>query len=1609
MKLSVKTLSKTLILSGLVVLIALLAVGPSYSQSSGVKPIGLVSGPYTPAVTPPDQVEVTPDAVFDGKYFKLIQFVQIPDEVERKRWEEDGLFMVDYLPVDTYFAVISLGFDLNRLAGQALTIIDVADIFRLEPRLAARRAAGQPMDRLVVSYYATLNADQVMADLKARGATIEAHRDYSRQLDIVIDPARLGEIIALPYLQFLGPEPEEPVLEPYDHRNASGRSNYLNTGYNGLNYNGAGVVVGIGEGGTVDNLVDVKGRLTEMEIGSSSNHKIGVMQNAGGAGNLDPTNRNNAWGATMLSVASSPDYAALYTSHSLRYTNHSYGAGTTPSGGYDSTARDHDLRIAAYPNHLVIYSSGNSGDQQGYAPYNFAGCPADLTQCWANITGAMKMNKNMFAIGALSPADVLTSFSSRGPMLDGRIIPQLVIEGIEGTSDAAPKVTGEVAMLAQVYKDKNGGAEPPSSLLRAIMLNTADDLGNAGPDFKHGYGRPNMRRAYNVIDNARFLTSSVSNGNTNSHTITVPANTKQVRVMIVWPDVAASVNANPAIVNDLNLLVKDPGATTSYNPWVLDYTANPTNLNNLATRQVDNRNTIEQVTVDDPAAGNWAIEVSGANVPSGPQTYYVTYEFLGDELTMMFPLKDHRLTSSTAYHLKWDSYGPSGTFTLDYRLDGGSWVNIVSAYDATKRTYQRTSPSVVGVHTIEFRVQRGALTSTSDINYIGPVVENFRIFSVCSDVVILKWGAVSGADSYKVYRLGAMVMEEVTSNITFAGTSATLTGQSTTESEYYAVSAVTGSNEGQRTEAVEKAPGDYSCGGINWTGDVSTDWFTAGNWSSGVPTSADNVIIPSAPANQPLIGADGAEGNNITIENGASLTMSGVTAHTLSVAGDWTNNGTFNRGIGTVNFNGTNSYQQIAGSSTTSFNILTVAKGAKDRILEATSLITLNAAANPLVLTSGTFKLSSASTLSPFTSGPSIGSTAGFWNNGGTINAGNYSWTLNAGLLRISAGTVNVGTSAGNSVTYLNNGTLIVEGGALNIAGRFSPNSGTSTGTFTQSGGVITVNTVGSTSTSRAPFELNSGVPFNISGGTIVIRRSSSHTTADVIILSTTYEVTGGALQIGDASTPAGQTMRVNSTAPVYNLVVNAHNAPTAQLVANPLTVKNDVTISGGTLNANGLNMNVGGNWTNNGAFTAGAGTVTFNGAGSQTVGGSATTSFNNLTISSGANVTGPSGNTNVAGNWTNNGSYTHNDGSVTFNGAAAQTIGGSMDTTFAHLTIDNAAGVSLGRAAAVNNQLTLTSGLLTLGGYNLTMGPSASAIGGGAFGATRMIVADGAGALCKQFAGNGSYDYPIGDATSAAEYSPITSFSVSGSSYDNAAVCFRLTDDVHPDKPAGATTYVTRYWTGAQSGTIDSLSYGATFDFVAGDVVGAEPMNGKKWDGGPAWTELGTVSGTSFSASGQTGFSAFTAFKSGILAVTLADFSAVQQDDHIQVAWETVSELGNRGFNLRRGTSPAGSDRQLNATLIPSQSPGSSAGFTYTWRDAADLVPGATYYYWLEDVDVTGATTQHGPVSVTFGEPTAVTLVDMQAHSAQAPVEAWWAAGLSLVLLLAGRAVARP
>jgi hypothetical protein len=104
-----------------------------------------------------------------------------------------------------------------------------------------------------------------------------------------------------------------------------------------------------------------------------------------------------------------------------------------------------------------------------------------------------------------------------------------------------------------------------------------------------------------------------------------------------------------------------------------------------------------------------------------------------------------------------------------------------------------------------------------------------------------------------------------------------------------------------------------------WLGTASTDWFAAGNWSAGVPTSATDVIISSGAPNYPVLSTGTATTRALTLAGG-TLTQTGGT---LDVRGNWTNNGTFGATGGAVSL-GQMALATLAGSSNSRFYDLVV-------------------------------------------------------------------------------------------------------------------------------------------------------------------------------------------------------------------------------------------------------------------------------------------------------------------------------------------------------------------------------------------------------------------------------------------------------------------------------------------------------------------------------------------------------------------------------------------------------------------------------------------------------------------------------------------------------------
>lgn len=100
-----------------------------------------------------------------------------------------------------------------------------------------------------------------------------------------------------------------------------------------------------------------------------------------------------------------------------------------------------------------------------------------------------------------------------------------------------------------------------------------------------------------------------------------------------------------------------------------------------------------------------------------------------------------------------------------------------------------------------------------------------------------------------------------------------------------------------------------------------------------------------------------------------------------------------------------------------------------------------------------------------------------------------------------------------------------------------------------------------------------------------------------------------------------------------------------------------------------------------------------------------------------------------------------------------------------------------------------------------------------------------------------------------------------------------------------------------------------------------------------------------------------------GPTLVDLIAFNAVRQGDDVELTWETGSELDNAGFHLWRAGMENGEYSRITGSLIPAEG-GVTQGARYSYVDV-NLVGGATWFYKLEDVDLSGASTFHGPIAV--------------------------------------------
>jgi hypothetical protein len=242
--------------------------------------------------------------------------------------------------------------------------------------------------------------------------------------------------------------------------------------------------------------------------------------------------------------------------------------------------------------------------------------------------------KNIVTVGGTYVDDTMTPFSSWGPVDDGRLKPDVVAPCCErgndwgvtapypgdtyhagcGTSQSAPTATGVAALLQQLHAALNGSDRLEPSMVKALLVGTAIDLGTPGPDYAFGHGRINARAAADALIEDTPLVTSIHDDEVIDFSFVVPAGLTDLRLVAAWDDPPGSDLADPALVNDIDLVLVGPGGQP-VRPWVLD----PDNPSLPATRGIDRRNNLEHVRIVLPAPGPWVARLSGTNVPVEPQ------------------------------------------------------------------------------------------------------------------------------------------------------------------------------------------------------------------------------------------------------------------------------------------------------------------------------------------------------------------------------------------------------------------------------------------------------------------------------------------------------------------------------------------------------------------------------------------------------------------------------------------------------------------------------------------------------------------------------------------------------------------------------------------------------------------------------------------------------------------------------------------------------------------------------------------------------------------------------------------------------------------------------
>ncbi|ADE36533.1 S8 family serine peptidase [Methanohalophilus mahii] len=539
----------------------------------------------------------------------------------------------------------------------------------------------------------------------------------SRLLQVHINSSLIDSIAALENVEWI-----EKHHKPVILNNNASRIMNVTTIHQNYSLTGSGQIIGIADTGVDTGYNnesmhdDIEGRIINIsswgdeDASDTHGHGTHVAGSALGNGSLSGGKYSGTAPAANLvfqaigdedgdlpGVSTSEDLFELLSfayAKNARIHSNSWGNSNNSYTTYSEVA---DEFIWNHTDMLVLFAAGNYGENGSYT----VGSPATA--------------KNILTIGAtenLRPEkdslgdnpDEIASFSSRGPTADGRIKPDLVAPGtwiisirsskttnesifweplndsyayMGGTSMATPLAAGTSALVRQYYME-NLSISPSAALIKATLINGADDLGYNRTT--QGWGRINLTASLYPpapAEVAYYDNISLTTGETWQTKQYVKSNQTPFKATLVWTDHPGSTKAEKVLVNDLDFTIMVPNGSILYG----NGGEGPDRLNN-----------IEQVLLASPDTGNYTLCVNGSNIPEGPQPF--AFVVSADiDVTPPASITDLHASNIGCTWINWTWSNPDDTdfnHTMVY-LDGELKGNVSNEYYNATDLYPNTT------------------------------------------------------------------------------------------------------------------------------------------------------------------------------------------------------------------------------------------------------------------------------------------------------------------------------------------------------------------------------------------------------------------------------------------------------------------------------------------------------------------------------------------------------------------------------------------------------------------------------------------------------------------------------------------------------------------------------------------------------------------------------------------------------------------------------------------------------------------------------------------------------------------------------------------------------